>query len=99
LEQRLEKIAHATAATFNCEVDVAYHRGCPPTVNASEQVDIALVATREAMGDDQVIENIQPLSGSEDLFCMLKKVPGCYVFIGNDMTGRIRPCAEIRFQR
>ena len=87
LELRLEEIAHATAATFNCEADVAYRRGYPPTVNATEQVEIALVAAREAVGDDQVIENMQPLSGSEDFSFMLEKVPGCYVFIGNGMTG------------
>ena len=54
LEQRLEEIAHATAATFNCEADVAYQRGYPPPINAPEQVDIALIAAREAVGDDQV---------------------------------------------
>lgn len=95
----MEEIAHATAATFNCEVDVAYQCGYPPTVNASEQVDTALIAANEAMGEDQVIEYMQPLSGIEDLSFMLEKVPGCYVFIGNGMTGRMRPCAEIRFQR
>ena len=87
LEQRLEEIAHATAATFNCEADVAYKRRCPPTVNASEQLDIALIAAREAVGDDQIIENMQPLSGSEDFSFMLEKERGFYVFIGNGMTG------------
>ena len=67
----MEEIAHAMAATFYCEADVAYQRGYPPTVNAPEQVDIALIAAREAVGDDQVIE----------------EMPGCYVFIGNGMTG------------
>ena len=87
LEQRLEEIAHATPATFNCEADVAYKRRCPPTVNASEQVDISPIAAREAVGDDQVIEDMQPLSGSEDFSFKLEKVRGCYVFIGKGMTG------------
>ena len=58
LEQRLEEIAHATTATYNCEDDIACQRGYPPTVRTPDQVETALIAPKEALGNDQVIENM-----------------------------------------
>jgi len=87
LERRIDEMAKSTAAIFNCEADVHYRRGYPPTVNWTEQAEISLLAAKEAVGEENVIPNMQPLSGSEDFSFMLEKVPGCYVFIGNGMTG------------
>ena len=87
LERRIDEMAKSTAAVFNCEADVHYRRGYPPTVNWTEQAEISLLAAKEAVGEENVIPNMQPLSGSEDFSFMLEKVPGCYVFIGNGMTG------------
>jgi amidohydrolase len=87
LERRVDEMAKSTAAVFNCEADVNYRRGYPPTVNWTEQAEISLLAAKEAVGEENVIPNMQPLSGSEDFSFMLEKVPGCYVFIGNGMTG------------
>lgn len=87
LELRVAEIAASTAATFNCTADIKYRRGYPPTVNWTEQAEISLIAAKEAVGEDLVIPNMQPLSGSEDFSFMLEKVPGCYVFICNGMTG------------
>jgi len=87
LERRVDEMAKSTAAVFNCEADVNYRRGYPPTVNWTEQAEISLLAAKEAVREENVIPNMQPLSGSEDFSFMLEKVPGCYVFIGNGMTG------------
>ena len=66
LERRIDEMANSTAAVFNCEADVHYRRGCPPTVNWTEQAEISLLAAKEAVGEENVIPNMQPLSGSED---------------------------------
>ncbi len=87
LERRVDEMAKSIAAVFNCEAEVHYRRGYPPTVNWTEQAEISLLAAKEAVGEENVIPNMQPLSGSEDFSFMLEKVPGCYVFIGNGMTG------------
>jgi hippurate hydrolase len=86
LERGVDQMAKSTAAVFNCDADVHYRRGYPPTVNRTEQAEISLLAAKEAVGEEKVIPNMQPLSGSEDFSFMLEKVPGCYVFIGNEMT-------------
>lgn len=86
LERRLIEVAETTARTFGCTAETNYRRGYPATVNWEEQSQIALAAAREAVGDD-VIANMPPVSGSEDFSFMLEKVPGCYAFIGNGMTG------------
>ncbi len=86
LERRVAEIAQSTAATFNCRAEIHYRRGYPPTVNWADQTEIAILAAKEAVGEEHVIPNLQPVSGSEDFSFMLEKVPGCYVFIGNGMT-------------
>lgn len=86
LEKRVAEIAKLTAETFNCDAETFYRRGYPPTVNWADQAEISLIAAKEAVGEDCVIENMQPLTGSEDFAFMLEKVPGCYVFIGNGIS-------------
>ena len=66
LERRIDEMANSTAAVFNCEADVHYRRGYPPTINWTEQAEISLLAAKEAFGKENVIPNMQPLSGSED---------------------------------
>ncbi len=87
LERRVNEIAKSIATVFNCVAEVHYRRGYPPTVNWTEQAEISLLAAKEAVGEENVVPNMQPLSSSEDFSFMLEKVPGCYVFIGNGMTG------------
>jgi hippurate hydrolase len=86
LARHVDEMAKSTAAVFNCDADVHCRRGYPPTVNWTEQAEISLLATKEAVGEEKVIPNMQPLSGSEDFSFMPEKVPVCYVFISNEMT-------------
>ena len=38
---------------------------------------------RDWLGADGLIDDIEPVTGSEDFAFFLEKVAGCYVFIGN----------------
>ena len=44
---------------------------------------------RAVAGDDNVIDNLKPVMGSEDFSFMLKRVPGAYMFIGNGDTAPV----------
>lgn len=69
--------AHSTGYTFQ------YIPGYPSTVNTPEETGSAARAAARAAGPDNVDTNCSPLMASEDFSYFLKKVPGCYVFIGN----------------
>ena len=45
--------------------------------------DFAREVARDWLGDEGLIANLQPLTGSEDFSFMLEKVPGCYLIVGN----------------
>ena len=45
---------------------------------------------RDWLGDDGLVANAEPVTGSEDFAFLLEQVPGCYVFIGNGVGERRR---------
>ena len=60
LERRVDEMAKSTTAVFNCKFDVHYHRGYPPTVDWTDQAEISLFAAKEAVGEENVIPDMQP---------------------------------------
>lgn len=86
IERRLGEIAEAIAGAHGCEVESAYSRGYPPTVNWREQTEVAVRAAEAAVGAERTDPNLNPLPGGEDFSFMLQQVPGCYAFIGNGFT-------------
>ena len=70
-------IAHANG----CEVDLVYDRIIGSVINAPEQTEAAIAATRELLGEDNV-RIITQFMSSEDFSVYLGKVPGCIIRVG-----------------
>jgi hippurate hydrolase len=83
VESRMRKIAEATAAAFDCAVNVTFHRNYPPTVNSAEEAKFAAEVMREIVGAENVNTAVEPTMGAEDFSFMLLEKPGCYAFLGN----------------
>ncbi|PMS30496.1 hippurate hydrolase [Trinickia symbiotica] len=83
VEDKMRKIAEATAAAFDCSVNVAFHRNYPPTVNSAEEAKFAAEVMREIVGAENVNTAVEPTMGAEDFSFMLLEKPGCYAFLGN----------------
>lgn len=83
IEARMRKIAEATAAAYDCEVDLRFHRNYPPTINAPEEARFAAEVMAEIVGKDNVDSAVEPTMGAEDFSFMLIEKPGCYAFLGN----------------
>ncbi|MEX3954377.1 M20 aminoacylase family protein [Trinickia sp. EG282A] len=83
VEDRMRKIAEATAAAFDCSVNVSFHRNYPPTVNSAEEARFAAEVMREIVGAENVNTSVEPTMGAEDFSFMLLEKPGCYAFLGN----------------
>jgi hippurate hydrolase len=83
LERRVTEIARAQAAVFGASVDIAYERGYPMVINDPAQTAFARRVALDWLGEDGLIPDPQPVTGSEDFAFFLERVPGCYFLIGN----------------
>ncbi|HTP72276.1 MAG TPA: M20 aminoacylase family protein [Burkholderiaceae bacterium] len=83
LEQRIGEIAHAQAAVYGATAQVQYQRRYPMLYNHPEQSAFCRRVVHDWLGNDGLVADAQPVTGSEDFAFFLEQVPGCYVFIGN----------------
>ena len=91
IEAELKRICEGVAAAHGVKVEVkpAPGKAYPTTVNHPAETDIAIEAMRAVVGENNVIDNLKPVMGSEDFSFMLRRVPGCYVFMGNGATAPV----------
>ena len=81
-ERRLREIVAGQAASYGCDAEVVYSRGYPATYNSAEGVVVATKAARDVSGGEAVVDDFEPVMGSEDFSYMLEKRPGAYLFMG-----------------
>jgi amidohydrolase len=81
-ERRLREIVAGQAASYGCEAEVVYNRGYPATYNSAEGVVTATKAARDVSGIEAVVDDFEPVMGSEDFSYILEKRPGAYLFMG-----------------
>jgi len=81
-ERRFREIVFGHADAYGVEVDIAYERGYPPTVNHPAETDFAAEVAREVSGEDLVDARADREMGAEDFSYMLEARPGAYLFLG-----------------
>lgn len=92
LQERICKLAKSQAESYGAEAIINYERGYPVTVNDADSIDFALGVAKKLVGDENIVENAEPLTPSEDFSYMLEKVPGAYIIMGNgDSAGLHTP--------
>jgi amidohydrolase len=87
MKQRLQDIADMVIEPYKLDdaqasydvkfVDVYY-----PTVNTLPETELVLSVARELFGETQVEVLPQTIMASEDFAAYLKRVPGCFFFVG-----------------
>jgi len=85
-EDRLKRIATATAEAFGATARVDYRRGYPVMVNSAAQTEFAAGVATEIAG--ACIQAPQ-IMGGEDFSYMLNARPGAYILIGNGDTAMV----------
>jgi hippurate hydrolase len=82
---RISALAEAQAASFGARatvtVDAAQH--FPPLFNHPQSTEFARQVALDWLGEEGLIPNMKPLTGSEDFAIMLQRCPGSYLLIGN----------------
>jgi hippurate hydrolase len=83
LERRITEIARTQAAVYGATAEVEYQRRYPMLFNHPQQSEFCRQVVRDWLGEDGLVADAKPVTGSEDFAFFLEQVPGCYVFIGN----------------
>jgi hippurate hydrolase len=83
LQERIEALVHAQAASYGATAEIDYMAGYPVIDNDDAETEFALQVARELVGDDQVIAHADQLMSSEDFAYMLEQRPGCFLRLGN----------------
>lgn len=82
LHNGLRRMAEASAALHEAEIDVEIQSGNPPVVNSPREAAIARKAACHVVGEPAVPATEYPSMGSEDFSYYLESCPGCYVRFG-----------------
>ncbi|WP_238541839.1 M20 aminoacylase family protein [Acidovorax sp. CF316] len=83
LRERITALVQAQAATLGVQAEVDYHWRYPALVNDMASTDFARQVALDWLGEDGIMPNLQPLTGSEDFSFMLEQCPGSYLIVGN----------------
>ena len=94
LNRRIRELVEAQAQSYGVRAEVDFRGGYPVLVNTPDETEFARQVGRELVGQDQITEQAEPLTGSEDFAFMLEDIPGSYLLIGNgdDATGGHGAC-------
>lgn len=83
LRERITALAQAQAAALGAQAEVDYHWRYPALVNDVASTVFAREVARDWLGEQALIPDLQPLTGSEDFSFMLEQCPGSYLIVGN----------------
>ncbi len=83
LQERITAVACGQAAVFGGSASVDYQRRYPVLVNDADMTGLARQVALDWLGEDGLIADMQPLTGSEDFAFLLEQCPGSYLIIGN----------------
>ncbi len=87
LEARIETLARGIAQAMGAEIDFAYTRGYPATVNDPEMTELVREEAAKIVEPEGVRD--APLRmGAEDFSYFLEAVPGSFWFIGSQNPER-----------
>jgi len=98
VQERLRVIADAVCRQFGAEYSLDWRDGYPPVVNDEREAERFFAVARRLFGGDAV-QRIRPLMAGEDFAYYLKRVPGCFMFVGagNEDCGAVYPHHHPRF--
>ncbi|HEV3430781.1 MAG TPA: M20 aminoacylase family protein [Paraburkholderia sp.] len=83
LEARITALVHAQASAYGATARIDYQRRYPVLVNDAQMTAFAQDVARDWLGEDGLIDHLDPLTGSEDFSFLLEKCAGSYLIIGN----------------
>jgi len=98
VRKRFHEITRGVAKSMGGSVEIDYRHLLPSTINDRKMCEIMWEAAAGVLGKRNVIE-AEPTMGGEDMGLYLRKVPGCFAFLGtkNAKKGAIWPHHHPKF--
>ena len=81
-KKRFFEVINSTCNAFGARSIINFKKGYPATVNCEKQSKFAFDVAKKVVGI-KATNNQKPMMGSEDFSYFLKKIPGCFAWIGN----------------
>jgi len=94
-EERVIKLAEATADAYGAHAKVDYIRGYPATVNHATETEYAAESAAKVSG--KCDSDADLVMGGEDFSYMLESRPGAYILMGNGTEGAMVHHPEYNF--
>ena len=83
VQAAMRRVARGTAEAYGASAEVDFRELFAPTVNDAAEAEFAARICTELVGAANVDRQPPLIMASEDFSCMLERVPGCYINIGN----------------
>ncbi|HTR05472.1 MAG TPA: M20 aminoacylase family protein [Paraburkholderia sp.] len=83
LQERITALVNAQASAYGATARIDYQRRYPVLVNDEAMTALAQDVARDWLGEEGLIGDMAPLTGSEDFSFLLERCPGSYLIIGN----------------
>ncbi len=83
----LEETARGIAGAFGASAEVGYRRLSGPLVNDEKMTALMKDIGEEIVGRERVIAGVRTMGG-EDMSYFLRRVPGCFAFVGSAPPGK-----------
>jgi len=87
IESYMRQIVKGICITHNVAAEVSYNTVFEPTINALEQTQVATEVAQSLFGPSRVNAKAEAKLFSEDFAHMSAAKPGCYIFMGNGVSG------------
>ncbi len=81
-KKRFFEVVNSTCDAFGTKADINFQKGYPATINHEKQSEFAYNTAKKIVGS-KASSSQAPMMGSEDFSYFLKKIPGCFAWIGN----------------
>lgn len=85
--RRIREVIEGVAGSFGMDVSLTFENGSPPVVNDTAMTRFAFDVALRLYGPEQVCENADLLSYSDDMSEFLNRRPGSYIILGNGEDG------------
>ena len=87
IEKNMRQLVKGICDSYGISYEVSYNTSCPVTFNESKQTESATKAAITLLGEENSNGNCEPRLFSEDFSIMSAAKPGCFVLMGNGITG------------
>ena len=88
IQSRIEEIARCRAQAARASYELTYERVMPPVVNDRQLTAQVHEILSHAFESSMVTDDFPPSMGCEEFALFQERIPGLFLFIGNDREGR-----------